>query len=109
MPAGHQLPVLRQSLQRFSFPLCVVTVNVIEHTRLKNKKCAVDPSRSGLRLFRELCHLVVIQLNVTKTRRRSNSRQCSQLAVRAMESQQIVQIQIRNPIPQVSIKVPLPK
>jgi hypothetical protein len=67
VPVGHQLSILRQSFQRCPFPLHIVALNVVGHARLKNEKRAVDPPRPGLRLLRELRHLVVLQLNVTKT------------------------------------------
>jgi hypothetical protein len=52
--------------------LGVIAVNVIEYLWLKDKKRPIDPTFTGLGLFRELHYLVITKPQVTESCWRSH-------------------------------------
>lgn len=59
---GHQLAIIGQTLQRFSFENRPITiVEVIEHLWFEHEEAAVDPPFAGLRFFGKLSNRTVVQ------------------------------------------------
>jgi hypothetical protein len=82
---SHQLTVARQPFERFFLEVRCVVVDVIEDLGLQDKEGAVDPTFTGLGLFREFGNRVAVEFEVSEARRRADRRQRSVFAVRAME------------------------
>lgn len=66
---------------------------------MKEKEAAVDPVVLDLRLLRELRHLVPLQLDFPKTRRRIHPQHRPQFRMIEVVGQLLPQIRIRQPVP----------
>ena len=71
-----------------------VAVNVVKYTGLQDKECAVDPAFFGLWLLRELDDLVTLHFKMTEAGGRPDCGKRSELAVPAMESEQLIEIDV---------------
>jgi hypothetical protein len=98
VPVGHELAVARQPLERLPLELRRVAVDVVEDLRLEHEERAVDPALADLRLLRELGDLVAVEIEVPVARGRPDRREGGQLAVRAMEREQPVEVDVRDTV-----------
>ena len=98
MAIGRQLAVFCQSLEWLTLPLRFVARYVIKDARLKNEERSVDPTFLELRLLGETRHPVTVEIELPEAGRRSNSGYCREFAVRFVESEELVQIDVRNAI-----------
>ena len=98
MAIRHQLTFGGELFERLTLERGIVSGDVVEDSRFKNKEPAVDPALSGLRLLKELRHAVALQFEATEARNRRNGGNRGQLPVRAMKFQQCVQVDVCQPI-----------
>src|SRR5690606_7035172 len=98
VPVGHELPVLGQLLERLALELGVVAGDVVEHARLQHEEGAVDPALARLGLLVELDDLVAVELEVTEAGGGPGGRQGGELAVRAVELDELVEVDRRHAV-----------
>src|SRR5882757_1988907 len=94
VPVCHELAFAGQALEGLLFEVSIVTVDEVKDLGLKHKERSVDPAFLGLRLLRELGDLIAVHFQVTEARRRTDGGEGIQLAVRAMERQQVIQVDV---------------
>ena len=73
-------------------PLGVVALDVVEDGGLEHEEGAVDPAFLQLRLLGELDDPVAVQVELAEAGRRPDGGHGGQLAVGAMELQQLVEV-----------------
>ncbi len=75
-----------------------VAVDVVEHLRLQHEERAVDPAFGGLGFFLEGGHLVAVEAHMAVARRGPHRGDRRELAVAAVEGDQLVDVDIRHPV-----------
>src|SRR5215831_737077 len=98
MPIGHELSIPGEALQRLLFPLGVITIDVVKDPRLEDKKRAVDPPFSQLRLLGKLNDFIAIELKLAESGRRPNRGDSRKTSVSAMKLQQSIEIYRCDPV-----------
>src|SRR3954447_25965810 len=72
--------------------------DVINHTRLKNKKSAIDPAFAGLWLFGKFRDAIAVELDMAIASRRPHRSHGGQFPVAAMKVQQLIKIDVRHTV-----------
>src|SRR6202021_880399 len=96
----HQLAFARQPLERLLFKVRAVAIDKDKDLRFEYKKGSIDPAFFGLWLLRKFRDLIAVHFQVSKARRRPDRSQRRQLAVGTMESEQVVQVDVGDPLAQ---------
>jgi len=98
MAICHQLAVFGETLHRFGREGDIVTVDVVEYSRLENHKPPVYPSCVHW-LLRELDHLIAGKSQLPETGWWVNGSDGGELAMGAMKCQESRQVHVANGVP----------
>ncbi len=98
MAIGGQLTVGGESLHRVCFEAACVSFQVIEDRRFEDQKSAVDPALAYLRFLGEFGHDVAVEYEAAEASGRAHCGDGGYAAVRAMESEQLLQVYVAHTI-----------
>src|SRR5882724_6787319 len=100
VPVHHQLSIRRQPLKRLSLEAEVLPIIevAIDKLALEHEEASVDEPFGYLRLFGERSDPPGVQFEFTESARRTHARNRSELAVRAMEVNQLRDVHVTETV-----------